>query len=73
VTAGLAWLLERTWLSDTGEAGDPRDRLRPLLAIIRRGPWGYVLEHHPDLAAAADWRMTSLAELPALVECSATR
>jgi hypothetical protein len=47
--------------------------LRPLLAIIRRGPWGYVLEHHPDLAAAADWRMTSLAELPALVECSATR
>jgi HAD superfamily hydrolase (TIGR01509 family) len=36
-------------------------------AFIRRGPWGYVLERHPDLAGAADWRMTTLAELPALV------
>lgn len=36
-------------------------------AFIRRGPWGYVLEDHPDMAVAADWRMTSLAELPGLV------
>jgi HAD superfamily hydrolase (TIGR01549 family) len=36
-------------------------------AFIRRGPWGYILERHPDMAAAADWRMTSLAELPGLV------
>jgi HAD superfamily hydrolase (TIGR01509 family) len=36
-------------------------------AFIRRGPWGYILERHPDLAGAADWRMTTLAELPALV------
>ena len=36
-------------------------------AFIRRGPWGYIWEHHPDLAAAADWRMTSLTELPDLV------
>ena len=36
-------------------------------AFIRRGPWGYIWEHHPDIAAAADWRMTSLAELPPLV------
>jgi HAD superfamily hydrolase (TIGR01662 family) len=36
-------------------------------AFIRRGPWGYIWEHHPDLAAAADWRMTSLAELPDIV------
>ena len=36
-------------------------------AFIRRGPWGYIWEHHPDMAAAADWRITSLAELPPLV------
>jgi HAD superfamily hydrolase (TIGR01662 family) len=36
-------------------------------AFIRRGPWGYIWEHHPDMAAAADWRMASLAELPPLV------
>jgi HAD superfamily hydrolase (TIGR01549 family) len=36
-------------------------------AFIRRGPWGYIWEHHPDMAAAADWRMSSLAELPPLV------
>src|SRR5579863_10346652 len=36
-------------------------------AFIRRGPWGYILEGHPDMADAADWRMTSLAELPGLV------
>ena len=38
-----------------------------LTAFIRRGPWGYIWEHHPDMAAAADWRVASLAELPPLV------
>ena len=36
-------------------------------AFIRRGPWGYIWEHHPDMAAAADWRMTTLVELPGIV------
>lgn len=36
-------------------------------AFIRRGPWGHILENHPDLSAAADWRISSLAELPGLV------
>ena len=38
-----------------------------LTAFIRRGPWGYIWERHPDMAQAADWRMESLAELPSLV------
>jgi FMN phosphatase YigB (HAD superfamily) len=38
-----------------------------LTAFIRRGPWGYIWESHADMAEAADWRMTSLAELPDLV------
>jgi HAD superfamily hydrolase (TIGR01662 family) len=38
-----------------------------LTAFIRRGPWGYIWEQHPDLPEAADWRMTSLAELPGIV------
>src|SRR3984885_770542 len=37
-------------------------------AFIRRGPWGYIWERHPDMAEAADWRLESLAELPYLVE-----
>ncbi len=36
-------------------------------AFIRRGPWGHIWEHHPDMAGTADWRMESLAELPELV------
>ena len=36
-------------------------------AFIRRGPWGYIHERHPDLPAAAGWRMTTLADLPELV------
>lgn len=36
-------------------------------AFIRRGPWGYIWEHHPDMGIVADWRMTSLAELPDIV------
>jgi len=35
--------------------------------FIRRGPWGYIWENHPDMTAAADWRVVSLAELPPLV------
>jgi len=36
-------------------------------AFIRRGPWGYIWEQHPDMVAVADWRMTTLAELPEIV------
>ena len=36
-------------------------------AFIRRGPWGYIWEHHPDMQSAADWCMESLAELPEIV------
>lgn len=36
-------------------------------AFIRRGPWAHILENHPDLPAAADWRISSLTELPGLV------
>lgn len=36
-------------------------------AFIRRGPWGYIWERHPELPAVADWRMTTLAELPGIV------
>ena len=36
-------------------------------AFIRRGPWGYIWERHPDMATAADWRINSLAELPPIV------
>jgi HAD superfamily hydrolase (TIGR01549 family) len=36
-------------------------------AFIRRGPWGFIWETHPDMADAADWRMRSLAELPGIV------
>jgi HAD superfamily hydrolase (TIGR01662 family) len=36
-------------------------------AFIRRGPWGYIWEHHPDMPTAADWRMDTLAQLPGIV------
>jgi HAD superfamily hydrolase (TIGR01662 family) len=36
-------------------------------AFIRRGPWGYIWERHPDMETAADWRLASLAELPPIV------
>jgi HAD superfamily hydrolase (TIGR01549 family) len=36
-------------------------------AFIRRGPWGYILERHPDMPAAADWQMATLSELPGIV------
>lgn len=36
-------------------------------AFIRRGPWGYIQERNPDLPGAADWRLTTLTELPSIV------
>jgi HAD superfamily hydrolase (TIGR01549 family) len=36
-------------------------------AFIRRGPWGHIWERHPDMGEAADWHLSSLAELPPLV------
>ena len=36
-------------------------------AFIRRGPWGYIWERHPDMPSVADWQMTTLAELPGIV------
>jgi HAD superfamily hydrolase (TIGR01662 family) len=39
--------------------------------FIRRGPWGYIWENHPDIARVADWRITTLMEIPALCAGSA--
>jgi len=36
-------------------------------AHIRRGPWGHLDADHPDVLAKADFRLDSLAELPALL------
>lgn len=36
-------------------------------AFIRRGPLGYIWEHHPDMPVAADWHMDTLAYLPKIV------
>jgi FMN phosphatase YigB (HAD superfamily) len=36
-------------------------------AHIRRGPWGYLDAGHPDVLAKADFRLSSLSELPALL------
>jgi len=36
-------------------------------AFILRGPWGYIWERHPDMLASANWRMTTLTELPGRV------
>jgi len=36
-------------------------------AFIRRGPWGYIWERHPEMPKWADWQMATLAELPGLV------
>jgi HAD superfamily hydrolase (TIGR01549 family) len=37
------------------------------VAHLRRGPWGHLWADDSDVAAAADWRINSLAELPAIV------
>jgi FMN phosphatase YigB (HAD superfamily) len=54
--------------------GDHRDQdLAPAkaaglrTALIRRGPWGYLWADDPMVAKLADWRVDSLAELPALL------
>jgi N-acetyl-D-muramate 6-phosphate phosphatase len=36
-------------------------------AHIRRGPWGHLWADDPHVAKLADWRLTSLAELPGLL------
>lgn len=41
--------------------------------FIRRGPWGHLWHRHPDLAHAADWRVTSLAEIPERVAAARLR
>ncbi|GGL14502.1 hypothetical protein Sme01_18250 [Sphaerisporangium melleum] len=35
--------------------------------LIRRGPWGHLWSDDPAVRAAADWRIDSIAELPALL------
>lgn len=37
------------------------------VAHIRRGPWGHLWADDPRVAKLADWRITSLAELPGLL------
>jgi hypothetical protein len=39
--------------------------------FIRRGPWSYIWESRPELATVADWRITTLVELPELLAGSA--
>jgi HAD superfamily hydrolase (TIGR01549 family) len=34
---------------------------------LRRGPWGFIWAGHPDLAATADWQVTSLDEIAPLI------
>ncbi|MCM2576342.1 HAD family hydrolase [Streptomyces meridianus] len=41
-------------------------------AHLRRGPWGYLWADSPD-AAAADWRIESLSDLPGLLPVRFTR
>jgi HAD superfamily hydrolase (TIGR01549 family) len=41
-----------------------------LTAFIRRGPWGHILERHPDLTSAANWTMETLTELPELIRAA---
>jgi HAD superfamily hydrolase (TIGR01662 family) len=60
--------------AETVYVGDRLDNdLRPAkaagmrTAFVRRGPWAYILENHPDMPAAADWRVSALGELPGLV------
>lgn len=37
------------------------------VAHIRRGPWGHLWADHPLVVNGADWRITSLTDLPALL------
>lgn len=54
--------------------GDRIDNdLRPAKAVglktvfVRRGPWGWILRDSPELDQVADWRVTSLDEIPNLI------
>jgi FMN phosphatase YigB (HAD superfamily) len=57
--------------NQTSRAGEilrkPARKAGMLTAFIRRGPWGYIWERHPDMPVVADWRMATLAELPGIV------
>lgn len=46
----------------------PAKRAGLLTAHVRRGPWGHLWADDPDVAAAADWRISALTELGAIVE-----
>jgi N-acetyl-D-muramate 6-phosphate phosphatase len=57
--------------------GDHRDNdLEPAraaglrTAFIRRGPWGYLWADDPAVIKLADWRISSLTELPALIQAA---
>jgi HAD superfamily hydrolase (TIGR01549 family) len=54
--------------------GDRIDNdLRPAKAVglktahIQRGPWGWIFRNSPELQQVADWRVTSLDEIPELI------
>ena len=42
-------------------------QVRARTAFIRRGPWGYLWAEDPRVRQLADWSISSLAELPALI------
>jgi hypothetical protein len=50
---------------------NPMTRTPTLVGVLswwRQATWtAHSLEQHPDMAVVADWRLVSLAELPALV------
>jgi HAD superfamily hydrolase (TIGR01549 family) len=57
--------------------GDHRDNdIKPAraaglrTAFIRRGPWGYLWADDPAVTNLADWRISSLTELPALLQAA---
>nr|WP_232794287.1 MULTISPECIES: HAD family hydrolase [Pseudofrankia] len=63
--------------SDIVYVGDQRDKdILPArkagmrTAHIRRGPAGHLWADHPSVVDAADWRINSLTELPALLRPS---
>ncbi|SEG53503.1 haloacid dehalogenase superfamily, subfamily IA, variant 3 with third motif having DD or ED/haloacid dehalogenase superfamily, subfamily IA, variant 1 with third motif having Dx(3-4)D or Dx(3-4)E [Actinacidiphila yanglinensis] len=75
--AFFAHLLEatRTPAAETLYVGDhPAEDIHPakeaglLTAHLRRGPWGHYWADDPLLIAAADFRVDSLTELPALID-----
>ncbi|MCW2929246.1 MAG: family hydrolase [Actinomycetia bacterium] len=37
-------------------------------ALVRRGPWGHLWADDPGVIGLADWRVSSLSELPALLK-----